>query len=210
MQAFKKAIINGYNTMDLLATFFYCAVAFKAIEQSVKKDVSLNPTTMTLKACIIGATLTGAVYLGFMWIAHHHATVLQGLPEEQMISAISTAILGKFGGLFVCISVSFACIATALALADVCSIYLHEEVFNKRISYHLCLTLIILVTYCMTNLGFQGILNFSVPILHIIYPALIVLCIFNILHKFKGIKLVKLPVLFTILTTATLLYTFRT
>ena len=202
IEAFQKAILNGYNTMDLLATFFYCAVAFKAIEQSVQKNTALNPTSMTLKACMLGAALTGAVYLGFMWIAHNHAAVLQGLPEEQMISAVSTSILGKFGGLFVCISVSFACIATALALADVCSIYLHEEVFNHKISYHLCLTVIILITYCMSNLGFQVILNFSIPILNIIYPALIVLCIFNILHKTSGINVVKLPVLLTVLITA--------
>ena len=119
------------------------------------------------------------------------AAVLQGLPEGQMISVISTSILGKFGGLFVCVSVSFACIATAIALADVCSIYLHEEVFNQKISYHLCLTIIILITYCMSNLGFQGILNFSIPILNIIYPALIVLCIFNILHKTNGIQIIN-------------------
>jgi len=207
LEAFQKAILNGYSTMDLLATFFYCAVAFKAIEQSSEEDVGLNPTTMTLKACIIGAALIGIVYLGFMWIAHNHAFALQGLPEEQMISAISTIVLGKFGGLFVCISVSFACIATALALVDVCSTYLCEEIFNKKISYHICLTMIILVTYCMSNLGFQGILNFSVPILRVIYPALIILCIFNILHKSKGIKMVKLPVLLTILIAAGLLHT---
>jgi LIVCS family branched-chain amino acid:cation transporter len=206
IQAFQKASLTGYNTMDLLATFFFCAVAFKAIEQSVQQNTSFNPTMMTLKACIIGATLIGVIYLGFMWVAYNHAAALHGLPEEQMISAISTIVLGKFGGFFVCISISFACIATALALADVCSIYLHKEVFNQKISYRFCLTIIIFITYCISNVGFQGILNFSAPILNIIYPALIVLCIFNILHKTKGIKMVKLPVLLTILITTGFLY----
>jgi len=134
-----------------------------------------------------------------MWIAHNHAASLQGIPEEKMISAISMLVLGKFGAIFVCVSVSFACVATALALADVCTIYLYNEVFHKRVSKIACLSTVMILTYLMTNIGFQGILSFTVPILNIVYPALIVLCICNILHKWKGIKMVKLPVLLTIL-----------
>ncbi len=204
--AFNKAIMNGYNTMDLLGAFFYCAVAFKAIKRATHHNPALNPTTLTLKSSVVGACLTGAVYIGFMWIAHNHATSLHGLPEEKMISAISMLVLGKFGALFVCISVSFACVATALALADVCSIYLYEEVFHKRVPKITCLSIVMLLTYLMTNVGFQGILSVTVPILNIVYPALIVLCIFNILHKWKDIQMVKLPVLLTSLVFAIMLY----
>jgi LIVCS family branched-chain amino acid:cation transporter len=205
-EAFNKAIMNGYNTMDLLGAFFYCTVAFKSIKHATHHNPTLSPTTLTLKSSMVGAGLTGAVYLGFMWIAHNHAASLQGLPEEKMISAISMLVLGKFGALFVCVSVSFACVATALALADVCSIYLYEEVFHKRVSKIVCLSTVMLLTYLMTNVGFQGILNITVPILKIVYPALIILCIFNILYKWKGVKMVKLPVLLTILIFAVILY----
>ncbi len=205
-QAFNKAIMNGYNTMDLLGAFFYCAVAFKSIKQAIHHNPALNPTTLTLKSSIIGAGITGAVYIGFMWIAHNHAVSLQGIPEEKMISAISMLVLGKFGAIFVCVSVSFACVATALALADVCTIYLYNEVFHKRVSKIACLSTVMILTYLMTNIGFQGILSFTVPILNIVYPALIVLCICNILHKWKGIKMVKLPVLLTGLVFAMILY----
>jgi len=204
--AFLKGLLNGYNTMDLLGAFFFCTVAFKSIQMATQENKDLNPTTLTLKACVMGACLTGAVYLGFMFIAYHQATHLQGLAEEQMISAISSVVLGKFGGLFVCISVSFACIATALALTDVCTIYLHEEVFNKRVSKILCLCAVISITYLMSNLGFQGILNFSIPILQVVYPSLIVLCILNILYKWQGIKTVKIPVLITAIIFMCMIY----
>lgn len=198
-EAFIKALVTGYNTMDLLASFFFCSVAFTAIDIARKKHPSLNATKLTLKACILGAVLTGAVYIGFMLTAYTHAHALKGLAEEQMISAVSMAVLGKFGGLFVCISVSFACVATALALVEVCTIYLHEEVFKEKVPHLACLVSVVFITYLMTNLGFQGILKFSIPILQVIYPALIVLCVLNILHKWTGIKTVKLPVLITIL-----------
>lgn len=204
--AFRIALLNGYNTMDLLGAFFFCSVAFKSIEHATQTNIQLDTRRMTLQACIIGALLTSTIYLGFMSIAYHHASELQGLAEEQMISAISTAVLGKFGGLFVCISVSFACVATALALADVCTIYLHEEIFKKRIPKLACLTLVMLVTYLVSNLGFQGILNFSVPILHVVYPSLIVLCVLNILYKWKGLKPIKAPVFITAIIFIGLLY----
>lgn len=200
--AFRQAMSHGYNTMDLLATFFYCAVAFKAISLAYKNESLTNLSQMTFKSCILGAIITSLVYLGFMWTAHAHAPELQGLSEENMIAAVSYAVLGKFGGLFVCISVSFACLATALALAEVCSTYLHKEVFRGKIAKLPCLILVVFVTYLMSNLGFQGIMRFSMPIINIIYPALIVLCIFNILHKWKGVQMVKLPVFLTLAVAA--------
>lgn len=207
LEAFQQGISHGYNTMDLLGAFFFCTVAFKAIqlETHAKKLENNegthlnNPTLLTLKACIIGAFITAVVYIGFMWVAHGHADALQGLREEQMISAVSHAVLGKFGGLFVCITVSFACIATALALATVSSDYLHNELFKKRVSKHACLGIVIIMTILMSNIGFQGILKFSIPILNVIYPALIVLCLMNILYKWKGVQWVKLPVALTAL-----------
>lgn len=205
-EAFQKALSHGYNTMDLLATFFYCSVAFKAISLSTKNNDNFNLTRMTFKSCAIGAAVTATVYLGFMWTAYGHAGQLQGLPEEKMIAAISNVVLGKFGGLFVCISVSFACIATALALADVCSTYLHQEIFKHKISKLPCLILVILVTYLMSNLGFQGIMNISLPLVNIIYPSLIVLCIFNILHKWKGVNMVKLPFAITLFVASLLTF----
>lgn len=206
LEAFQHGISNGYKTMDLLGAFFFCTVAFRAIQLDALNQQTLSPVTnkhasnttlLTLKSCIIGALVTAVVYVGFMWVARAHAPVLQGLREEQMISAISYAVLGKFGGLFVCITMSFACIATALALATVSSDYLYREVFKKKISKRHCLVMIIILTILMSNTGFQGILKFSIPILNIVYPSLIVLSIMNILYKWKGVQWVKLPVAIT-------------
>lgn len=199
MAAFQESVSLGYNTMDLLATFFYCTVAFNAIQLAVKNDLSLNPTTLTLKASVLGGIVISLVYAGFMIVAYNHASVLQGLAAEQTITAISHAVLGKFGGFFVCIAVSFACLATTLALAQVSNHFLYTEIFKRKVSKHLCLTIVMLLTYLMSNLDFQGILKLSLPIVHVIYPALIVLCIFNILYKWKGVEMVKMPVLLAVL-----------
>ena len=146
LEAFKNGMSHGYNTMDLLGAFFFCTVAFQSIRLETRGTDTEGPhphqqrnhklTILTLKSCILGAIITAAVYIGFMFVAHGHANALQGLREEQIINAVSYAVLGKFGGLFVCIAVSFACIATALALTTVSTDYLHREIFKKSISKH--------------------------------------------------------------------------
>ncbi len=211
LEAFKKGVSHGYNTMDLLGAFFFCTIAFRAIQfethnhehedeygKIIKKDAKKS-TSLTLKASLLGAFILAAVYIGFMMVAHSHAPALQGLREEQMISAVSYAVLGKFGSVFVCIAVSFACVATALALTEVSGDYLFREVFRQRISKHWCLLIVILLTTIMSNVGFQGIMKLSMPILNVVYPALIVLCVMNILYKWKGITWVKTPVALTAL-----------
>lgn len=197
--AFRNAFSSGYHTMDLLVAFFFCSIAFKSIKAATRHEPKLNPQKMIFKACFVGALLIALVYLGFMWVAFNHANTLKGHAIEKMITIISSTVLGKFGGLFVCIAVSCACIATALALADVCTLYLHEEVCQKKLSKIACLNIVIFIMYLMSNLGFQGILSFTNPILHILYPALIVLCLFNILYKWQGIEIVRIPVLLTVI-----------
>jgi LIVCS family branched-chain amino acid:cation transporter len=197
--AFHEAISYGYNTMDLLAGILFCTIAFRSIQLATKKEPRLNPASLTLKACMLGAFIISMVYTGFMLVAYNHANALQGLGAEQTISAISHAVLGKFGGIFVCIAVSFACFATTLALGQACSQCLYQDILRSRIPKYICITVVFFATYLMSTLGFKGVSEVIAPIVNIIYPALIVHCILSILHKWKGVKIIKLPVFFTIL-----------
>lgn len=204
-QTFSNALSTGYQTMDLLATFFFCALAYSHI---VYKSTNLNTAShhdicqMLLKASLIGALLLSIVYIGFLYLAAQHQPALQQVGTDQMISAISSAVLGHFGALFVCICVSFACFATAIALAEVSSRYLFAQVFREKLPRIACLSIVMCITYTMSLLGFGKIMSITIPILNALYPALIVLCVLNILHKRYGFSIVKIPFF------ATLIYAF--
>jgi LIVCS family branched-chain amino acid:cation transporter len=197
--AFKEAMSYGYITMDLLAGILFCTMAFRSIQLATQKEPHLNPTALTLKACMLGAFIISVVYAGFMLVAYNHVDTLRGLGAEKTIGAISHVVLGKFGGIFVCIAVSFACFATMLALGQACSQCLYQDILKCRVPKHICITFVFFATYLMSILGFTGVSEVIAPIVHIIYPALIVHCILSILHKWKGVKMIKLPVFFTIL-----------
>lgn len=189
------AIINGYNTMDLLAAFFFCSIAYTAIKRQAGNEASDHEvTSLTLKACLIGAVCLSTIYIGFMSIASLNASGLQGVSTEQTISAISNLVLGKYGSIFVGLCITFACLATAMALAEVTGNYLYNQVFRTKFPKVACMLVVTIVMYIMTQLGFSGIMKIAVPILVTLYPALIVLCIVNILYKTYNFKYIKLPV----------------
>lgn len=190
-EAFKSGISDGYGTMDLLAAFFFCAVAYRSVAAKTKASGITDKRVIIQlfsRACILGAIILGLVYSGFMFIAFFHSQSLQNIDIVQMISAISQVVLGKWGSLFVCLCVSFACIATATALTEVTTNFLHEQVCRQKVSRIYCLLVSLVVIYFMSIQGFAGIMKIALPILEVLYPLLIVYCVINIFLKFNEWK----------------------
>ncbi len=202
-----ESVSMGYGTMDMLGAFFFATIAVRAIEARVSRELSEQKRSSLvvhrlLRSCVVAGTLLGLIYLGFMLAAYYHSGALIGLTPDKMLHAISAAILGNYGAAFVSFCVTFACLATSIALADVTSTYLYEHVVRFKVSRIYCLIFVLMAMFLMTQLGFSGIMAFAYPVLKVIYPALIVLCVVNILHKTTGFKMVKLPVLLTAVLSA--------
>jgi LIVCS family branched-chain amino acid:cation transporter len=185
-QVFNSSITLGYGTMDLLAAFFFCSVAYKNI---VNKCQQINVTSqatlrkMMLFACLIGALLISVIYAGFIFVAASHAQALQNIPTESLITQTANVILGQYGALFVGICVSVACLATGATLAEVTTDYLFNTTFKQKVPRMVCLLMVLGTMVCMSVLGFDGIMKIAGPILEVIYPALILLCVVNIYLK---------------------------
>ncbi len=189
--SFKMGLLDGYSTMDLLATFFFCTVVCKNIMAKTQlQGITCNReiTKIFLWSCLIGGCLLSIVYIGFMLVALYHAADLQGVDTAQMIVTIANLVLGKFGSLFVGVCVAFACIVTAIALTDVTTDFLYEKMFRQKISRLFCLIITIATTYAMSIIGFTGIMKIALPILEVLYPGLIVFCIINIVFKIFAMK----------------------
>src|SRR3990167_2837283 len=192
--AFKLGLVDGYSTMDLLATFFFCTAIYGNIILKARAIGITEPRELVkifFKSCLIGAFLLGAVYIGFMLLTLYHASELQGVETAQMIIAISSLVLGKVGALFIGVCVTFACMVTAMALIEITTAFGHEQIMKKRISRTTCLTVIIAITYSISIIGFSGIMKIALPILEVLYPALIVFCVINIILKLWDDRRVK-------------------
>ncbi|MDJ0652157.1 MAG: branched-chain amino acid transport system II carrier protein [Simkaniaceae bacterium] len=190
---------EGYNTMDLLAAFFFSSLVYtrlKKQQEGKEKKILILPI---FKASLIGAFLLSIIYIGFSYVAAHHSFALKEAAVDQLLGKIGQVVLGHYAGLIVCLSIALTCLTTAIALTVVCAEFLQQRLLKNKISYEWSLAAILVTTVFISTLEFTGIVHLLAPALQIIYPALLVLCLFNIFYKIFDYKRVKFPVFVTLM-----------
>lgn len=187
---------EGYNTMDLLAAFFFSSLVYSKLkeQQGTRKSI-LVPV---FKASLIGASLLSMIYIGFSYVAAHHSIALDGVGSDQLLGKIGKIVLGHHAGLVVCMSIALTCLTTAIALTVVCAEFLQKQLTKGRLSYEWSLFAILVTTVLFSTLEFTGIVRLLAPILEVVYPSLLVLSIMNVFHKTLDYKPVKVPVFLTL------------
>lgn len=195
---FLYGLKEGYNTMDLLAAFFFSSTILNILRIRFEHESSSTKyIKTTLNASIIGAVLLALIYAGFSYLAAFHGAHLSISGKDELLGAITMRIAGSNGGILVCITIALACLTTAIALISAFTDFIQKEVFEEKISYEMTLAGSLLITFFVSTFEFNGISVFLGPILEVCYPGLIVLTILNIAHRLKNFKPIKIPVLFT-------------
>jgi LIVCS family branched-chain amino acid:cation transporter len=194
---FSMGFVEGYNTMDLLATGFFSHIIIVTLKEThgaktlgdVKKVMSF-----TLRASIIGVTLLALVYIGMAYVASYHAKFLTGVATDELLIVLAYNIMGPIFAIIASIAIAFTCLTTVIALAAVCADFISTEFVAWKLNYWKSLLIVVVISAVFSNLGFMTIMTFLEPVLQVCYPALIVLALVNIAHKLYGFKPVKVPV----------------
>lgn len=192
-QSFMEGIQSGYGTMDLIAAIFFSSLIVAALKQGNPNEDKLSLLKVAVAAGCIGALLLGVVYAGFVLIASRHGAAIFDVPKAELFSALACYILGSEAGLFANITVAITCMTTAIALTTIFAQYLANDLFKGKVTYIQSLVVSLVITIALSNLGFETILILLDQAVNLVYPALIVLAVFNIAYKVRNIQLVKLP-----------------
>ncbi len=195
--SFFEGLLGGYNTMDLIAAFLFATVVLPHFKKEAMSQ-GRSVLQKILYSSLIAAGLLFLTYIGLATVSSMHGWSLESsIPQEELLAAIATKLLGPIGALLAAMAVITACLTTAMTLSSIFADYLQKDLLKQKIGSTQALALTLLITTLFANLGFSGIAAFLGPILQICYPGLIVLTLFNILHHFYGIRTVKLPVFVT-------------
>jgi LIVCS family branched-chain amino acid:cation transporter len=200
MTIFMQGLLTGYNTMDLIAAFFFSTVVILALnkEKDTSHEIHTKKDHKTLfLALFIGAFLLSITYLGFTSLSAGYAELLENTAKDELLGKISFHLLGPYASILVSLAVFFACLTTEIALSVVFAEFLHIYIVKAKLSYQVCLILTLIVAFIVSTFRFEGISNFLVPILQIIYPSLIVMTLCNLAHKLYGFNWIKTPVIAT-------------
>ncbi|MCH9611132.1 MAG: Branched-chain amino acid transport system 2 carrier protein [Chlamydiales bacterium] len=200
-ETFSTGFLSGYNTMDLLATFFFSSVVLLCLRDGVKDGNKTKLMKVAGIGGLIAASLLTAIYVSFSYLAAAYSAKLGGVQGHEMLGALARQLLGPYAGLIVAITVFFACLTTEIALAAVASRFLSENVTRNRLPYAAALGAVLFVSFLVSTLNFTGIAAFLTPILQLCYPALIALALVNIVYKVWRFQPVKLIFYGTLLAT---------
>ncbi|MBN9377121.1 MAG: branched-chain amino acid transport system II carrier protein [Chlamydiales bacterium 38-26] len=200
LDVFIKGIKEGYQTMDLLAAFFFSSVVISCLKKDIDTTDAQNYKKvifLSLKASVIGAFLLSIVYVGFSFVAAFHSQSLIGISQGELPGAIALHVLGPYAASIAHLAVILACLTTVIALTAVFADFTHQDIFRSKLNYGWSLILTLTIAFFVSTLNFTGIANFLSPILQVCYPALIMLCFVNILYKLYHFSWVKTPVFIT-------------
>ncbi len=192
-RAFTHGLVEGYNTLDLLAACFFSSVILIALKKAFPQGGSEQRRAL-VRASVLGAVLLALVYLGLSFVSSFYQTPMQWVPGDQLLGAIALYLAGPITGTIAHIAIVLACLTTAITLAAVFADVLHEEIFREKLPYVPALLITLVIAYFVSYLSFTGIKRALFPIVTVCYPALIVLTLLNLCHKLWGLRLVKTPV----------------
>jgi branched-chain amino acid:cation transporter, LIVCS family len=201
LAAFKNGFFKGYQTMDLVASFFFSGFVIKHLyEADPSKTEGKKALKLFLKASLVGAVLLYSVYFSLVLLGWLYAPMLASVPPQEMFGRIALESLGTLAAPSVCAAVVFACLTTAIALTSLFADFLRHEVTQNKIGNPAAIGITLMIAYLVSCLDFSGIANFLGPILETIYPALITLTAINIACKLCGIRSTHWPFTLTLVT----------
>lgn len=197
-KVFSYGFVQGYQTMDALASVIFGVVIVKGLEGKGIKDPHEQRSYLS-GAGIIAALGLGLIYLSLMYLGSRVSGVENGAATTSSALYIAEATLGSLGKLAFGVCVSVACLTTSVGLVALASDWFERITpFSYRgIAIFTCI-----FSALMAIGGVDFIIKLSIPVLIILYPITIVLILLNML----GIenKTVFKSVSYTALIVATL------
>ncbi|MGL5256553.1 MAG: branched-chain amino acid transport system II carrier protein [Proteocatella sp.] len=179
--AFSTGFLEGYQTMDALGSMLVGCLALNALTKK-GYDSEKERIAIGTKAGLIAALGLALIYGGLMCIGALSGNAFpQDIDRIGLILGLTQNLLGT--AIPLSIVVSLACLTTAIGFTAIAGEFFYDF-FNKKIAYNVIITVCILVSGFISNLGVESIIKVAVPALAVVYPVSIVLIILNIFDKF--------------------------
>ncbi len=172
-RAFTAGLLDGYNTMDALASL---ALAIVIVDAVRRLGVS-SPGRMAAeigKASVVAGAGMAIVYGALAFIgATSVGSVAEAANGGALLAAVSRHLFGGPGQVLIAAIVFVACLKTAIGLITACG-----EMFAALLpvggGYRWWTLGFVAVSLLIANAGLATIVSYSIPVLMFLYPLTIV------------------------------------
>ena len=185
ISAFGAGFLEGYNTLDALASVAFSVIAVQTLKQLGFTSKKEYISTIWVVGIVVALGFS-ALYIGLGFLGNHFPVTEEsmkgGTPGVYILSQATQEIFGSTAQLFLAAMVTVTCFTTTVGL-----IVSTAEFFNGRfpqIGYKIYATVFTLIGFAIANLGLDAIIKYSVPVLVILYPITITIVMIVIVNKF--------------------------
>ena len=181
--AFFPALIEGYGTMDAIAGLAFGIVVIDVIRRmGVDNDAAIAEDVRS------SGLLTGALMALIYVVSIVVGAQSRGLFELSenggiALTQIAGHYLGGVGLFILAFTITFACLKTSIGLVTACA-ETFSKMTNGKISYRSWAILFTVFSFAVSNIGLSAIIEYSIPMLMLIYPPAIALILLAFLGKF--------------------------
>ena len=181
--AFFPALIEGYGTMDAIA-----GLAFGIVVIDVIRRMGVDNDDAIAEDVLSSGLLTGALMALIYVVSIVVGVQSRGLFELSenggiALTQIAGHYLGGVGLFILAFTITFACLKTSIGLVTACA-ETFSKMTNGKISYRSWAILFTVFSFAVSNIGLSAIIEYSIPMLMLIYPPAIALILLAFLGKF--------------------------
>ncbi len=182
-QPFFTGFLDGYNTMDALAS-----LAFGIIVVQVIRDLGVTePNAIagnTVRAGIFSCLLMAVIYLAVTIVGVQSRGLFATSDNGGIaLAQIAQHYLGGVGLFILAATATLACLKTAVGLITSCA-ETFSALFPKFLSYRGWVVLFCAVSFLIANVGLSAIISLSLPVLMFLYPLTITLILLSLFGRF--------------------------
>ena len=171
---FATGLLEGYNTMDALA-----GLAFGIVVVGVVRDLGVSEP-----ADVARGTIASGVGSGLIMAVVYALVTVVGTQSRGALAAssnggiafaqIARLYLGNVGLVVLAVTVTVACLKTAVGLVTSCS-QTFAGMFGGRVTYRGWAVAFTIASFALANGGLDALIAWSLPVLDVMYPLAIVL-----------------------------------
>ena len=180
---FSQSFKEGYQTMDALGAALMSGVVISDLTRrgyTEKKEQH----QMMFGVGIVSFILLALVYSSLTYAGATVSTVYDSTVQRSaLLIGLIEQLLGSFGKVAMGIAVSFACLTTSVGLITTCGHYF-STLTNGKLEYKKIVVVSVVISFLLSLLGVDALLQLAVPVLSAIYPMVIALIFLSIFDRY--------------------------
>lgn len=178
---FSKGFIEGYNTMDALASIMFGMLIMDLLKKKGLRAATDQYRYLVI-AALIAATGLAIVYISLFFLGANNATLVENATNGgQILSAYVELQFGFYGLVILAAVITLACLTTAVGLLSACSDYFSS--LTSKVSYAQFVIINAIACVAVANLDLSQLISLSIPVLVASYPIAIALILYSLSHN---------------------------